>query len=120
MPRHKGSKDLKPCAQQRAARPRGIPLTEGIAHQPRREFIVSSSVRLACEKYLANPQPRHSPHGPIISPDAARDRPVIVSDARVTTVRDLEELFGRKLYAWEFDLWTIAGWTGSRRFLSIP
>jgi hypothetical protein len=36
MPRHKGSKDLKPRAQQRAARPRGIPLTEGIAHQPSR------------------------------------------------------------------------------------
>jgi hypothetical protein len=66
MPRHKGSKDLKPRAQQRAARPRGIPLTEGIGHQPRREFIVSSSVRRACEKYLANPQPHHNPRGPIL------------------------------------------------------
>jgi hypothetical protein len=102
MPRHKGSEDLKPRAQQRAARPRGIWLTAGIAHQPRREFIVSSFVRLACKKYLANPEPHHSPRGPIIRLNSACDRPVILSDARVTTVRDLEELFGRKLYAWEF------------------
>ena len=73
MPRHKGSKDLKPCAQQRAARPRGISLTEGIAHQPRREFIVSSYVRLACEKYLANPEPHHNPRGPIIRLNSAWD-----------------------------------------------
>jgi hypothetical protein len=81
MPRHKGSKDLKPRARQRATRPRGIPPTEGIAHQPRREFIVSSSVRLACEKYLANPQPHHSPRRPIFRPNAAWDRPACPHNA---------------------------------------
>lgn len=36
-----------------------------------------------------------------------------------TTIRDLESWLGRSLYAWEHDLWLIAGWCGSRRFLKL-
>ena len=40
-------------------------------------------------------------------------------DRGYTSVNDLETLFGRTLYHWEHDLWTIAGWTGSRRYFNV-
>lgn len=43
----------------------------------------------------------------------------IMSREAGTTIHDLESYLGRKLYRWEQDLWTIAGWTSSRRYLSF-
>jgi len=103
-------------------RPASASATEGHRLSEVGEFRWAASVERACDRFLASPCRTHSYLASWSVARGRQDRPRLETSfgcGSGTTVADLEQLFGRKLYGWESDLWTIAGWTGSRRFLSI-